>query len=339
MATLVRRSNGIFYLVFTIGGKRIWKSTGCKSHSEALSWLADKHRAKVPSETTLGKFRTKFLEYAASNPSPNTVALYRQAFDRFLEINGNKLLSAYTAQHVEMFKTKRLETVSSVKANIDFRTLRAAFNVAMNWELIESNPFHKVKQVRIVPKKPVYFTQDEFKALISAIPDEWTWFRDIVQFAVSTMMRLGEIVNLRWTSIDLEKRLMTIENTNDFNVKTHKARTIPMDDWVYSLLVEKKRLGERVFTFPNGRYLKIGYVSSRFKKWVRKAGLSEEFHFHVLRHTGATWLVQADVPIYTVQQLLGHSRVDMTQIYSHLDVEHLRKPLEKIRGSLNQSKN
>lgn len=339
MATLVRRSNGIFYLVFTIDGKRVWQSTGCKTKSDALSWLAERHEANAPTNISLRKFRTKFLDYAASNLAPKTVDLYRQAFDRFLEINGNKSLSAYNAQHIEKFKTKRLETVSPVKANIDFRTLRAAFNVAVNWELLESNPFHKVKQVRIVPKKPVYFTQDEFRALISIIPDECVWFRDLVQFAVSTMMRLGEIVNLRWTSVDVERRLITIENTSDFNVKTHKARTIPMDDWVFSLLSEKKRLGERVFTFPNGRYLKIGYVSARFKKYVRKAGLSEEFHFHVLRHTGATWLVQADVPIYTVQQLLGHSRVDMTQIYSHLDVEHLRKPLEKIRGSLNQPKN
>jgi site-specific recombinase XerD len=103
-----------------------------------------------------------------------------------------------------------------------------------------------------------------------------------------------------------------------------------MDELTYLMLKKKERMGERVFTLPDGRPLRIGYVSSTFKKYVRKAGLNDKIHFHSLRHTGATWLVQRDVPIYSVQQILGHSRVDMTQIYSHLDVEHLRKPLEKL---------
>ena len=103
-----------------------------------------------------------------------------------------------------------------------------------------------------------------------------------------------------------------------------------MDEMVFLMLKEKKRTCNKVFVFPDGRPGSVGYTSSRFKKFSRKAGLRDEIHFHSLRHTGATWLVQRDVPICTVQQLLGHSRVDMTQIYSHLEIEHLRKPQAKI---------
>jgi integrase len=232
---------------------------------------------------------------------------------------------------VESFKSARLGKVSTVKVNIDFRTLRAAFNIAMSWGLITENPFRKCKQIRVPHQRPAYLTHEEFTQLMKVVPN--TWFKDIIRFAVATMMRLGEIVNLRWDSVKLERRIILVENSGEFRTKTHKTRAIPLDELIRLMLVKKTRQGSNVFTFPDGRPLSVGYVSSRFKQYVRKAKLSEEFHFHTLRHTGATWLVQRDVPIYSVQQILGHSRVDMTQVYSHLDVEHLRKPLEMMTGS------
>jgi len=340
MASLFRRSNGIYYLVTIVNGKQVWRSTGCKTKAQALKWLSGSEQQipfeePIPTGILLSEFRTQFLQYAKSNLSPKTVDLYRSGFSQFLKIVGDRPLSGYSVRDVETFKIERLKTVSPVKVNIDFRTLRASFNIAVNWELVQVNPFLKVKEVRIPPKRPVYFTQEEFKKLLGTINQEW--YRDIVRFAVSTMMRVGEIVNLRWSKVDLPNRLIHVENTIEFTVKTQRPRTIPMDEWVCLMLRKKARISELVFTFPSGRPLPIGYVSHRLKKWVRRAGLREELHFHSLRHTGATWLVQKDVPIFTVQQLLGHSRVDMTQIYSHLDVEHLRKPLQKIQDSIERS--
>jgi integrase len=241
---------------------------------------------------------------------------------------GDFPLEVYTSQMVEKFKILRLKKVSPVKVNIEFRTLRSAFNIAINWGLISENPFKRCKQIRVPQKRPVYLTQDEFHQLMSAIDLEW--FNDVVRFAIATMMRAGEIVNLEWDSVDFDRRLIRVENTDQFRIKTHKSRAIPMDEMVFLMLKEIKRTCNKVFVFPDGRPVSVGYISSRFKKFARKAGLRNEIHFHSLRHTGATWLVQRDVPIYTVQQLLGHSRVDMTQIYSHLEIEHLRKPQGKI---------
>jgi integrase len=236
---------------------------------------------------------------------------------------------------MEEFKSVRLSQVSPVKVNIDFRTLRAAFNIAVSWGIIEENPFKRVKQVRVPQVRPAYLTQEEFARVIAAIPTDW--FREIVRFAVATMMRLGEIVNLRWESVDLARRIILVENTSEFRTKTRKSRAIPMDELVFHTLRTREHLSDRVFTFPSARPLSVGYVSRTFKKYALKAGVSDEIHFHSLRHTGATWLVQKDVPIYSVQQILGHSRVDMTQIYSHLDVEHLRKPLAKMAEMLGSS--
>lgn len=334
MATLFRRSNGYYYLLTYVHGRRVWQSTGCKVQSEALKYIAEQRRKPKESSTIcLSQFQTQFLAFAETNFARSTVELYKSGFRKLGELIGDYPIAAYTPQMVEQFKTLRLHQVSPVKTNIDFRVLRAAFNTANRWGIIESNPFTKCKQVRVPPKRPVYLSPEEFRKILEVI--DKGWFRDILRFAVSTMMRVGEIVNLKWSSVDLDRRLILVENTNEFSTKTHKIRAIPMDEWVSHMMKNKERKADLVFTHPDGQALTVGYVSSRFKKWVRKTEIGEEIHFHSLRHTGATWLVQKDVPIYSVQQILGHSRIEMTQIYSHLDVEHLRKPMEKILETLN----
>jgi integrase len=125
--------------------------------------------------------------------------------------------------------------------------------------------------------RPMYLTPEDFQKLLSVI--HYGWFRDLVRFAVSTMMRVGEIVNLKWSSIDLERRLILVENTETYRTKTRKSRVIPMNEWVYYFLVQKERKSEYVFTFPDGKSLKVGYVSHRFTKYVRKAPIDQKIHF------------------------------------------------------------
>jgi integrase/recombinase XerC len=329
MATLYLRSNGYYYLLSVVNGRRIWKSTGCKRKSEAIQYVSEsrqKQREKPPID--LSQFTTQLLTYLESNLAASTVKLYKGAFKKFISLMGNLNVGEITPQHVEEYKLLRAKEVSPVKVNIDFRNLRAALNVAINWKVIEENPFKKCKQLRIPPQKPTYLTHEEFNKIRGIIDQKW--YEEIIVFAVSTMMRLGEIVNLQWTSVDLERREITVENTDEFRVKTHKPRTIPMNEWVFYMLSNKPIKAGRVFTFPDGRALPKGYVSHKFKKYVIKAELSKKIHFHTLRHTGATWLVQNDIPIYSVQQILGHSNISITQIYSHLEVDHLRKPMERL---------
>ena len=152
----------------------------------------------------------------------------------------------------------------------------------------------------------------------------------LIMFSVCTMMRAGEIVSLTWDSIDLRRRIILIQNSKNFCSKTGKPRAVPMNDWVFKFLSTKERNAEFVFTFPDGRKLSVGYVSHRFKKYVRKANLTSEVHFHSIRHTGATWLVQDGISIYAVQRLLGHSNISMTQVYSHLEPEGLFQSVERI---------
>lgn len=237
---------------------------------------------------------------------------------------------------VEEFKINGIKNVSPVKVNIEFRTLKAAFIHAVNWGLLTDNPFRKCKQLRIPQKRPAYLTKEDFHLLIGVV--ERKWYREIIRFALSTMMRLEEIISLRWDSVDIQKRLIYIENTDSFHTKTLKSRVIPIDELTHLALSKKEHRSEYVFTFPDGHPLSKGRVSHLFKVYCRKAGIREEIHFHSLRHTGATWLVQNNVPLFNVQRLLGHSKIEVTEIYSHLEVEHLRKPSETFATFLTWQK-
>ena len=81
--------------------------------------------------------------------------------------------------------------------------------------------------------------------------------------------------------------------------------------------------------------LKEDFVSKTFKRHVRLSGLNPALHFHSLRHSFASWLVQDGVSIYAVKELLGHSDVKTTQVYSHLQPEQLHSTVNKIQVSLN----
>ena len=335
MASLIKRSNGVYYSITYVGGRRVWKSTGTQSRSKALLLLERNETAssKKPKALTLEQFRTPLFGFLKANLAPTTVMLYHMAFKSFSRIIGDLPLTCYTPLMIEEFKIKRLAEISPVKVNIDFRKLKAAFNHAVNWGLLTENPFRKCKRLRVPQKRPAYLTKEDFKMIMSVIENDW--FKEIIRFALSTMMRLGEIVNLKWTSIDLQKRLIYIENSDSFRTKTLKSRVIPMDELTHLALCKKARLSEYVFTWPDGKPFAKGWVSHKFKIYCRKAGMGEEIHFHSLRHTGATWMVQNNVPLFNVQRILGHSKIEVTEIYSHLEVEHFRKPSEVISAILN----
>jgi site-specific recombinase XerD len=150
-------------------------------------------------------------------------------------------------------------------------------------------------------------------------------------------MRQGELVNLRWQDVDLHRKLIHIHSNATFKTKHGKRRTIPLNDVATQLLKSKAvhSVGEYVFTL-SGRQVKESWVSHKFKYYVYAARLKDDrLHFHSLRHTFASWLVQDGVSIYEVQKLLGHSNISVTQVYSHLQPEQLHDTVNKIKVSLN----
>ena len=336
MPTLFKRSSGIYYISFEEEGRRKWKSTGKTRKSDALNELLtfEKLRRSYNPRTTLQAFIKDLLSYAQVTFSAKTVELYKLALRHLHSVVGNKLLTSITARDVDLYRTIRLKEVSPVTVNINLRSLRAAFSTAVRWKLLSENPFKKVSLVRVPDRQPVYFKKEDLHKLISIISEGW--LRELVVVAVSTGLRRGELVNLTWKDLDFDRRLLQIQSTESFQTKAGRRRAVPMSDALYQFLWTKAQrfLGNYVFTL-NGKRISCDWVTHKFGRYVRKAGLNPKLHFHSLRHTFATWLVQEGVSIYEVQKLLGHSNISVTQVYSHLAASELHGAVNKISVSLN----
>ena len=330
MACLFQRSNKIFYLVATYRGRRVWRSMGVKTRTDAkivarrdFPQLLQSNRVPMFQD-----FTVEFLTHARANLAPKTVGTYNRAIASFVSEMGNRRLDLYSPRDVEQFKVQRVSRVSPTTVNIEFRCLKALFQTAIRWEYIKRNPFTGIGQFRTHPRSIQFITQEEFQILLEAIA--YPWYKDLVKFAVSTMMRAGELVNLTWNSVDLKRRVVLVESTARHTLKTGRSHAVPMNDWVFSFLSSQTITSGFVFRFTDGRQLNVGYISGLFRRCLRRTELSHEFSFHSLRHTGASWLVQSGATLYEVQQLLGHTSTSTTQIYAHLSANALHDTVNRI---------
>ncbi len=310
------------------------------------------NEGRKPSICSYLNFSAPFLAYAEGSFSKGTVAIYKASLRNFIEYIGDFPLANYTPQHFDAYKTERQKPVKvvimikdghkteiekivrPVTVNIELRTLRAFFNTAVRWKLLESNPF-KIQLVKVPENKPTFLTKLEFQKLLGVI--EESWLKEIIIFAVSTGLRRGELVNLKWNSIDLSRKLLYIESTPTFRTKAGRMRIIPLSDTALYILQAKqgKDASGYVFTM-NGKQIFADWITHLFKRYVRLANLSnQDIHFHSLRHSFASWLAQDGTSVYVIKDLLGHSDVKTTQIYSHLQTESLHAEVNKISVSMN----
>ena len=263
-------------------------------------------------KTTFKELSAMYLEdYAKQNKKSWKDDQYR------IEANMNPYfkdaeLDDITPQRIEQYRAERLEAgVTKSTINRELTILKKMFNLAIDWNLTEQNPIVKVKLFSEKgTKKERILKADEESKLLPACPDH---LKPIIIMALNTGMRRGEILNLRWRQVDLERRLVTAENT-----KGGQNRTIPVNGTLFHELARiKAQGGSSELVFPNPRTGRpFTELKNSFKKACRTVGI-HDLRFHDLRHTFATRLIEGGVDIVTVKELLGHFSVTVTQRYTH----------------------
>lgn len=328
---LFLRGNGIWYIgTIDARGKRKSISTRAMDRGTAESVLSEyeKSHQSESNGPLLSAFTDEVLEFIGASFTRKTKLIYRDALRALKRHTGDIPIDLVTVRDVDRFKTARVKQIKPISVNKDLATLKAAFNQALRWEYIKVNPFSQTKKLRIPDKPPAYFTRQEIRQVIRAC--EHHWLHDLVIVALNTGMRVGELTNLRWTHVDMKRRMIRIANGDGFQTKTGKGNIVPMNDIVAAVLEERMKRGEEhVFTMRD-RQIKKNWVSSAFKKVLRREGIREELHFHSLRHTFASWLVQDGVSLYQVSRLLGHSDVKTTEMYAHLQPDMMHDIVERL---------
>jgi integrase len=337
---LSKRSNGIYYLwFFADGGKKQKISTGCKLKSDALKFLKDFNQQEIKRKTvitrkTLSTFFSEYIEYSRGVHTLKTQQSISNAFRELIRIVGDIRLDAVGVMHIEGFLATKKAEASEWTARKYYIHLASAFETALRWEYLGSNPFRKIQKPKMREIQPAYFTKEEFQTLMVFIADEQ--YRNICKVGLYTGMRLGEILNLQWADVDFGGKVVHVRNTAQFTTKTRRNRSLPISDHLFELLNSLKETAASELIFHDkGKRLVVNNISRMFKPFITGAGLRKELHFHSLRHTFASWLVQDGVSLYEIQRLLGHSNIAVTEVYSHLEPEKLHSTVNKISLQLN----
>jgi integrase len=326
------KRRGVYYLFLTDeSGKRLSRSTHARTKPDAVQFLRlfDAEREKqrrALKPVSLSTFQASFLEFSRSIHTRKTVEANLTAFRMFSAFMGADVaLHSITPADCERFLAERTAEASAWTARKYRLALRAAFERAKSWGHVLENPWVKVKNPKTPETLPAYFTREQFRALLAVIENRD--MRELVTLAALTGLRQGELLAMRWEWVDLERRVLTVTNSEHFTTKSKRVRVVPLCDEARTVLLS---LNERAKDSGLVFRLEADRVTHTFKKAVRRAGLPEALHFHSLRHTFASWLVQGGVSLYQVSRLLGHSSTAVTEQYAHLvpsDMHGILAPL------------
>lgn len=309
---------------------------------EVLAGAIKEHYGMVVPMATMAEFVADWLKMKEPEVSANTLLAYRITMERFLAFLGKSAecnLLAFTKQHLVEFRKHLSETNAPGTVNKHMERVKMLFHVAKRDGYIIDDPSEFVDQVRNVDRRARdAFTIPELQAVLSVADPEW---RSIILFGLYSGQRLGDVATLTWDHIDLEDDVIRL-----VDAKTRKTMTIPIApplrahiDSMPTSDVPGAPLHPRAFKKYDTRGL-----SDDFAKILARAGLREPkiykptgkgrtgtrqtFHkltFHSLRHTAVSMLKDAGVPQATVMELVGHSSKAMSQHYTHVGLESLRR--------------
>lgn len=229
-------------------------------------------------------------------------------------------------------------------------TVRMAFCVVQQlWNMAASDGYTqdsaptKDKQAGMPTRKNLnnmrerYLSPEEADSLLLALKKKSKRLHDMALLSLHTGMRASEVFSLTWDCVNFNNDTIRLLDT-----KTRSPRTVPLTDTASSMLRECKKKGKTDLVFPARKGKQSQWVSKAFRDVVNDLKFNEgitdrrkRIVFHSLRHSCASFLVQSGVPIYTVSEILGHSSLDMTKRYAHLDEEHKRQSISAVERALN----
>ncbi|MCU1267189.1 MAG: int [Acidobacteria bacterium] len=293
--------------------------------------LAKEHMTFLDLATYFEKQYLKPAEYVDGRKVAGVRSLSRAvaAVKVLKEHFGQRQLRGVTHSDIRDFRAERLATKTkagkqrSVAAvNRELEKLRRLLNIAEREGWILRNPMRSGDPLISVAderKRERIITRDEELRLLTACDDRWRrHLRPIVICALDTGMRRGEILSLKWSDVDFEERVLTIRAFNTKTMKRQVSLTIRLALELETLWESSPKTRDGlVFGFTNN--VKRSFTSAR-----TAAGLPD-IRFHDLRHTAATRLVAAHLPLPEVGRVLGHTQANTTYRYVNANIETTRR--------------
>ncbi|MFT4020127.1 MAG: tyrosine recombinase XerC [Acinetobacter sp.] len=274
------------------------------------------------------------------NQSDHTLLAYRRDVSQFLNFCQNKKLSLHNVEASDLreYLAKRVEHqhLNSSSLQRELTAIRQFMKWAQQSNYLAMNPAEDLTFKR--PSRPLPGMMDVemlFQILDQPMPEkqqeQQLWIRDkaMLELLYSSGLRLAELQGLSIKDIDFNRQLLRITG------KGNKTRIVPFGSkakesliqWlqIYKIWKDLFEPNSPVFVSMKGGVLTPRQIENRVKVQAQRAGIHVDVHPHLLRHCFASHMLSSSGDLRSIQEMLGHSNLSTTQIYTHLDFDHLAK--------------
>lgn len=250
-------------------------------------------------------------------------------FCHFCETKEEVVLADIQSHHIRRYSAAlHRQGLASKSIKRHLSSLRQFFDFCLKQRWLKVNPGNGIQAPKADKKLPKTLDVDEIHQLLNIPVEDFLSARDaaILELFYSSGLRLSELAGATLTELNLKEGEIRVLG------KGNKERLLPVGS--FALTAIERWLSFRITAHPDtdhlfisqqGRLLSVRAIQKRVEHWSRKLGLDQHVHPHMLRHSFASHMLESSQDLRAVQELLGHQDISTTQIYTHLDFQHLSK--------------
>lgn len=268
------------------------------------------------------KKRVNFVEYfqLIVKSKPETERAWGNCLKHLKDFtSGHIQFAAITETWLEQFKSYLLTKVCQNTASTYFSKIKTALRKAVKDKIIINNPSETIAQIRKTDTERNFLTLEEIQKLFVTDCKKHSEVKRAFLFACYTGLRLSDVQALTWQSINLQDNKLQFKQQ-----KTKNVEYFPLSETAKKLLCSG--MGN-ILPLPSNKVFNLlsrHSIASVLKQWCKDAGIAKHVSFHTSRHTFATLALTLGIDLYTVSKLLGHKKIQTTQIYAKVVDEKLK---------------
>ena len=290
-------------------------------HEQALTWV-DRFLESITTERRL---------------SAHTIKAYQRdlnALIQYCDVHDITQWQDVDAHHIRSFvihQKNKKQSGKSIQRRLS--SIRCFYRFLLKKNIVKYNPANDIPAPKTEKHLPKALDVDEMQQLFSHKSESILDIRDqaIMEIFYSSGLRLSELVSLNLHDIDLNDKTLTVTG------KGNKTRICPIGryacDALKSWLEKRNAIAKEdetaLFVSKRGDRLQHRSIQTRLKAWAMRQQLNQSLHPHMLRHSFASHILESSGDLRAVQELLGHADISTTQIYTHLDFQHLANVYDK----------
>lgn len=330
MSLYKRKDSSVWWVKITVGRQKVQRSTGTDDKIKAQEFH-DRLKAKLWDEERLGvkpshswkEAVIRWLNETSDKATHKEDKAKLAWLDSYL---GELMMDEINLEVIDRIRAAKLKEASKATVNRYLALVRSILIRARDeWEWIERSP--KIRLFKENNSRERSLTIEQAKILLDELPVHQ---RSTVLFALATGLRLSNVVKLEWAQVNLDLKHAWVKGNES---KNRRPIATPLNDAAIEVL--QQQLGKhpvRVFT-----YLGRPFTAANTKAWksaLERAGI-EDFRWHDLRHTWATWQRQAGTPTHELQRLGGWKTAAMVDRYAHVAPDNLAQAASRLNAVFN----